>query len=96
VLVAGNHPPKASTPDDQGARLGLLKLLAHAILAEHAGKRVRAMIVDHARSAQDIAELVSTPGTSQFEVISEYAELAPEMNYAEWRLEILAMSGGQA
>jgi hypothetical protein len=96
VLVTGNHPPKASTPDDQGARLALLKLLAHAILAEHHDDGVRAVIVDHGRSAEEIVELVTAPAAGQFRVIHEYAGLAPEMNYADWRLEILALSEGQA
>ncbi len=96
LLVSGNHPPKASTPDDRGARLALLKLLAHAILADRAEDRVRTTIVEPGRSAQEIVELVTNPGTVQLQVISEYAEHAPDMIYADWRLEILAMSSGQA
>ncbi|MDP8978719.1 MAG: hypothetical protein M3N17_09150 [Actinomycetota bacterium] len=92
VLVAGNHPPGASTPDDQAARVSLLRVLAHAVLAERAEAGVRATVVEHGRTPAELAELARHRGADRLRIIAEYVETAPEMSYADWRLQVLQMA----
>lgn len=92
VLVAGNHPPGTSTPDDQAARVSLLRVLAHAVLAERAEAGVRATVVEHGRTPAEVAELARHRGADRLRIIAEYVETAPEMSYADWRLQVLQMA----
>lgn len=92
VLVAGNHPPGTSTPDDQAARVSLLRVLAHAVLAERADAGVRATVVEHGRTPAEVAELARHGGADRLRIIAEYVETAPEMSYADWRLQVLEMA----
>lgn len=91
VLVAGNLPAELTAPDDRQARISLLRVLVQAIRADTAPMPVRTVVVDRMRSPDEIAAIVVDPVPSR-RVISDAAELYPEMNYVDWRLEVLSLA----
>jgi hypothetical protein len=92
ILVAGNLPAELSAPDDHRARISLLRVLAQAILADTAPARVRTVVVDHIRTPEQIAAIAVDPAARRLRVISEIAESYPEMDYVDWRLEVLSLA----
>jgi hypothetical protein len=92
VLVAGNLPAELTAPDDRQARISLLRVLVQAILADTAPTPVRTVVVDRLRSPDEIAAIATDPTADRPRVISEAAELYPEMNYVDWRLEVLSLA----
>jgi hypothetical protein len=52
---------------------------------------VRTVVVDRMRSPDEIAAIVVDPAPSR-RVISDAAELYPEMSYVDWRLEVLSLA----
>jgi len=91
VLVAGNLPAELSAPDDQRARIALLRVLSQAILADSAPIPVRTVVVDQPPSPDKIAQIAVNPGAKRLSVISDVAERYPEMSYVDWRLEVLSL-----
>jgi len=92
ILVAGNLPPGLAGPDDRHARIALLRVLAQAILADMAPIQVRTAVIEHSRSAGQIAEITLDPAANHMRVISEVADSYPEMSYDDWRLAVLSLS----
>ncbi|HMA47362.1 MAG TPA: hypothetical protein VKP11_09205 [Frankiaceae bacterium] len=91
VLVGGNTPRDPSSPDDQPARLSLLQVLAHALRADKAPHPVRVHVVDHERSAEQVASIALTGGPAQGEALRELAQREPDMSYEDWRTEVLGL-----
>jgi hypothetical protein len=91
VLVAGNLPAELTAPDDRQARVSLLRVLVQAIRADTSPTPVRTVVVDRMRSPDEIATIVVDPAPSR-RVISDAAELYPEMSYVDWRLEVLSLA----
>ena len=91
VLVAGNLPAELTAPDDRQARISLLRVLVQAIRADTSPTPVRTVVVDRMRSPDEIAAIVVDPAPSR-RVISDAAELYPEMSYVDWRLEVLSLA----
>jgi hypothetical protein len=89
VLVAGNLPAQLSAPDDIKARLSLLRVLVQAILADTALTPIRVVVADNTRTADEIATMAVDPIAKRLRVISSGAEQYPEMDYVDWRLEVL-------
>ena len=92
ILVAGNLPAELTAPDDRLARASLMRVLVQAILADTAPLVIRTVVVDRMRSAEEIADIAVDPAAKRRRVISEAAELYPEMNYVDWRLEVLSLA----
>jgi hypothetical protein len=92
ILVAGNLPAELSAPDDTQARRALLEVLAQAIRADTAPDAVRTVIMDSARSADDIADLVVDASPAKVTMSADVAKRFPEMDYVDWRLEVLSLA----
>jgi len=92
VLVAGNLPAELTAPDDRQARIAMMRVLVQAIRADTAPIPVRTVVVDRLRSPDEIAAIAADPSASRKKVISDAAELYPEMNYVDWRLEVLSLA----
>ncbi|MGH8929290.1 MAG: hypothetical protein ACRDZO_01295 [Egibacteraceae bacterium] len=92
LLVAGNHPADSTGPDDQRARLSLLSVLAHALVTERGGTGVTVTILDHQRTPQELAEIAQSPGDRPVRLIARLAEIEPELDYDDWRNEVLALT----
>lgn len=92
VLVAGNLPAELTSPDDTKARLSLLRVLVQAILADTAPAPVRTVVVDSGQSAEEIATLTLDPVEKRLRGISSGAERYPDMDYVDWRLEVLSLA----
>lgn len=94
LLVAGNLPAEVAAPDDRAARLSLLTVLAHAIRADLAPKRVRVRVITSDRSAEDLAEFALTgakdPDAALLSVAS--AEHDSDRSYADWRIQVLGLA----
>ncbi len=91
VFVAGNLPAEVSAPDDQRARMALMRVLAQAVAADAASIPVRTVVVEHMRSADEIAAIAVDPA-NRLKVIADAAERYPEMSYVDWRLEVLSLA----
>ena len=92
VLVAGNLPAELTAPDDRQARMSLLRVLGQAIRADVAPIPVNTVVVEHVRSADEVAAIAIDPAANRQRVISHAAELYPEMSYVDWRLEVLSLA----
>lgn len=88
ILVPGNLPPNLSAPDDREARLGLLRVLAHAMRADRAPDALSVTIASAEHPPESLALMAS--GTEvPHPPPPDYAEMWPEMAYDEWRLAVL-------
>ncbi|MGQ0618078.1 MAG: hypothetical protein ACT4PW_14005 [Acidimicrobiia bacterium] len=92
VLVSGNLPADGTAPDDQEARLALLRVLGHAILADARERKLRVVVVDHETSAADIARLVVEGRRDRARQFADLVESNPEMDYDDWRLEVMRLA----
>lgn len=92
VLVSGNQPADSAGPDDYHARLALLRVLGHAVLADAANRKLRVVVVDQGRSIDDIARVVVEGPRDLQRMIADLAESNPQMNYNDWRLEVLQLA----
>jgi hypothetical protein len=91
LLVAGNLPG-AATPDDHHARIDLLRVLARAILAECLDRDVRAVVVGHDHSAEEIADLALRRGDEHGRRVAQVAALPADLNYEDWQREVLSLT----
>ncbi len=96
VLVAGNSPGETGVPDDQRARLALLRVLAHSILAEALGD-LRVTVLDRRPgSPEEVAKLVGDRGPVPLRTVADYADYRPDVSYDDWRLEVLSLATMEA
>lgn len=82
VLVTNRTAPDAPTID-----AGMLRVLTMAILADHDRDGVRIAVVEDPRSPAEVVRLANfdTP------TWSEYADMAPDLGFADWRNEIMCL-----
>ena len=94
VLVSGNLLTGATSPspDDQRARIALLRVLAHCLLADANDYQLRTTVVDHTRSAADIAAIANDKGQRPLRMIAEFVGQHPDMSYDDWKLALLEIS----
>ncbi len=97
ILVAGHTPIAHEDPDDHSARLAMLQLLAHALLADRASDSIRVQV---ASANQPPERLVAAA------LDGEPLELAPDgrtaptrpsdRSYEDWRVEMMGQVGIEA
>jgi hypothetical protein len=92
VLVAGNLPDQASAPDDQQARLSLLRVLGRAVQAEVAPAHVRVAILRHDATPEQIVERALGTGPAWRGSADDLAASGAEMRYEDWRAEIIGLA----
>ena len=94
VLVAGHTPAEVRAPDDEAARLALLRVLAHAIRADKAPAKLRVHVVTAEHDADEVARLALTPDLAGARAANQPRDLAggdAEMSYQDWRTEVLGL-----
>ncbi len=91
LLVAGNLPAEVAAPDDQAARLALLRVLAHAMRADLAPNRARIRVVTGDRTDEEIAAYAISGQKDP------RADLPPdegsvfERTYEDWRINVMGL-----
>jgi hypothetical protein len=109
VLVAGNTPVPGTGVDDQAARGSMLRVLAHALRAEEAPRRLRVRVLDHGSSPDVIARCAAgedvDKSSSASPPSSSSAARVPsgppagssdvDMSYADWRTEVLGLASAE-
>src|SRR5680860_96866 len=92
LLVGGNFSEEAAVPDDQAARLMMLRVLAHAVRADLAPRLVRVRVITGERSDEEIV------GFAQSGAKDPHAEL-PTLDtneaagsYEDWRTQVLGLA----
>ncbi|MEO9139679.1 MAG: hypothetical protein ABI345_11490 [Jatrophihabitans sp.] len=94
LLVAGNLPAEVAAPDDRAARLSLLTVLAHAIRADLAPKRVRVRVISSDRSDEDIAAFALSGAKDPEAALPLAASEGPDSDrtYEDWRIQVLGLA----
>jgi hypothetical protein len=95
VLVGGNTPVEASVPDDQGARVALLDVLAHAIQADGATTRIRIRRLPNTESAQQIAAVALGREPTREEELADLQAREPKMSFDDLRIEVMGLVNGE-
>lgn len=92
VLVAGNTPVPGTSADDATARGSMLGVLAHALRAEEAPRRLRVRVLGHGSTPDEIARC------AEGEEIGRSSASGPpagsrdvDISYADWRTEVLGL-----
>ena len=95
LLVAGNLPAEVAAPDDRAARLSLLTVLAHAMRADLAPKRVRIRVITSERTDQDIADFALTGSKDPQAAMPSIAPAPADdvgRSYEDWRNQVLGLA----
>ena len=82
VLIAAPAVLRAPAPDP-----GLLRTLIMAILGDHGRDRIRVAVVDESQTPSDIVAFTLSEAPSW----AGYAAMAPDLAYADWRNEVMAV-----
>ncbi len=93
VLVTGEIVDDLSSLEYPHAPTCVLEMLADAIETDRAPSQVRATVVSHRQSADEIAGVALAGGPERAESMAGYAALAPDMSYDDWRLACLSRTG---
>jgi hypothetical protein len=100
VLVMGDRALDEPRPDLAGALADLTRVLARALRDDYRDTGVRVALVGDRHSASEIASIARSegpppppPGSSGAppDVAISYADLEPDLGFAEWRLEVLSL-----
>lgn len=92
LLVGGNLSAETSVPDDQAARLMMLRVLAHAIRADLAPGRVRVRVISGDRSDEEVVEYALSGAKDPH---AEHPTLDSEdaaVSYEDWRTQVLGLA----
>ena len=89
VLVSGNKPQEHLQADDHRARIALLKVLANAARADGHDRDVRVVVIAPDTPAEEVAALVAH-GPRPAPSAAELSEFRPDLDYADWRLEVMS------
>jgi hypothetical protein len=95
VLVSGNLLTSDPVPDDQRARMALLRVLGHSIIADAGELQPWVTVVDHQRSPADIAGIAKDRGKRRLQMIAEYAERNEDLSYDDWKLALMSLSSSE-
>ena len=95
ILVGGNTPGEASSPDDQNARLALLDVLAHAIQADKSTTRIRIRRLPNTESAEQIATVALGGEPTREEALADLQSREPKMSFDDLRIEVMGLVNGQ-
>ena len=95
VLVGGNALVEASAPDDQGARLALLGVLAHATQADKSATRIEVRVLPHDELAETIAAVALGAEPTREQALAELMAREPKMSFDDWRIEVMGLVNGE-
>lgn len=92
LLVTGNQPSEDAAPDDRGARLMILRVLAHAIRADQAPARTRVRVISDERTDAELVNYATTgdkdPLTSRRDPVDEIVD---GDDYQDWHAQIMGL-----
>lgn len=89
TLVAGNLAGGSPIPDDHQSRLALLRVLAHATLAQLIERNVRVHIIDDDHEDHDILDSLFNKAPATL-VYKDGGQLAGR-DYQDWRTEMMGL-----
>jgi hypothetical protein len=87
LFVLGVLPAEVASEDDQDARRSLTKVLAHAVHADAPQSTFAMQVIPAETSAADIADAALGVGSKKRQLLDRLSDL----DYADWRVEILGM-----
>jgi hypothetical protein len=87
LFVLGVLPAEVASDDDQAARQSLTKVLAHAVHADAPQATFAMQVLSADTSAADIADAALGAGSKNKQLLDRLSNL----DYADWRVEILGM-----
>ena len=91
TFVLGHLPEEVASSDDREARRSLTKVLAHAARADAASATVSVRVLDASAAREEIvAAALGEEPTSR-----ELLERLSELDYADWRVEVLGRASMQ-
>lgn len=93
VLVGGNTPVPGTAVDDQQARLALLRVLAHALRAEEAPRKLRVRVLPHATSPDDVVRIALGEASQLPQPTADSSDGADtDLSYEDWRIQVLGLA----
>ncbi len=93
VLVAGNTPVPGTGVDDQAARTSLLRVLAHALRAEEAPRRLTVRVLEHDSEPDEIARTAVGQGQPPRRTGGPPpGDSDVDLSYTDWRTEVLGLA----
>lgn len=93
LLVVGNFQAEAALPDDQSARLSLLRVLAHAMRADLAPHRVRIRVISSERSDSELVDFALTGAKDPLSAASAHpGNDSTSRTYEDWRIQMLGLA----
>lgn len=92
LLVGGNLSAETSAPDDQAARLMMLRVLAHAIRADLAPKRVRVRVITSERSDEEVMEFARSGDKDPHAELPMLDAHESAGSYEDWRIQVLGLA----
>jgi hypothetical protein len=95
VLVAGNTLVEAAAPDDQGARVALMGVLAHAIQADKSETSIQVQALPHDVAPERIAAVAMGSEPTREQALADLLAREPKMSFADWRIEVMGLVNGQ-
>jgi hypothetical protein len=88
TFVLGHLPPEAATPEDRTARRALTGVLSQAVRADAPDSRLTIRILDSGTPPADIAFVALGGDLAKQELMDRLADL----DYADWRVELLGLA----
>jgi len=95
VLVGGNTLVEASAPDDQGARLALLNVLAHAVQADKSATKIQVRVLAHDEVPEHIGAVALGAEPSREQTLADLMAQEPKMSFDDWRIEVMGLVNGE-
>jgi hypothetical protein len=94
ILVAGHTPVAHEDPDDHSARLAMLQLLAHALLADKGPDTLRVQVASAGQSSERLVA-AAMDGESLEQVVDGRTAPTrpPDRSYEDWRVEMMGQVG---
>jgi len=92
VLVGGNTPGEAATPDNQSARVALLDVLAHAIQADKSATEIRVRVLPHEDPTEHIAAVALGVEPAREQAQAALRDRESEMSFEDWRIEVMGFA----
>ncbi len=92
LLVGGNLSAEASVPDDQAARLMMLRVLAHAVRADLAPRKIRVRVITGERSDEEIVVFAQSGGKDPHAELPTLEAHDEAGSYEDWRTQVLGMA----
>ncbi len=92
LLVGGNLSAEAAVPDDQAARLMMLRVLAHAMRADLAPERVRVRVISGDRSDEAVVEYALSRAKDPLAELPTLDSVEAAGSYEDWRTQVLGLA----